>query len=121
MSLQTKGKGNHMTQQERKIPVTYYLAWALLTTGLTSALMPLLLQARYAVEKGIILVALAFCLVGIGELLNHPKEQIFIPEGDNKKLPQFRRRRNVCGLGNLFLIVGLLLFFVGLSSLLFSK
>jgi hypothetical protein len=79
------------------------------------------LQAPDAILKGYTLLSLAVAIFGLGEICNHPKEKTIskVDESAAKTLHQVVRRRNPSSLGNLLLILALLLFFIGLSSLVY--
>ncbi len=112
-----------MTTVRTKFPILYLMAWFFTLTGLLGLIATLLIGPTYAIVKGMVLISAALIIFGLGEFLNHPKEKNFIAaekeEKETAKRGQYIRRRNSCGLGNLFIIVALLLFFVGLSSVLF--
>ncbi|MCP3887856.1 MAG: hypothetical protein GY702_03130 [Desulfobulbaceae bacterium] len=109
-----------MTISTGKSPILYVVAWLLTLIGVLGLITTLIIEPRYTIVKGMVLISSALIIFGLGEFLNHPKEHSFIEteQGDTKRR-EYIRRRNTCGLGNLCIIVALLLFFVGLSSLIF--
>lgn len=111
-----------MTESSTTTPITFFIAWTIFIFGLLCTTALFFVEAAYPIVKAMALIGTALLSIGVGEILNHPKEVIFTPENDKKKSKElYRRRRNVCGLGNLFLIIGLLLFFMGLSSLIYRR
>jgi hypothetical protein len=77
-----------------------------------------------AVPKGIGEMAIGCLLLGAGEYLNNPKCPQQLPASGTKKTTfklsdYLKRRRNVCALGNLLDIAGVLMIFVGITSLFF--
>ncbi len=109
-----------MTKSTGKSPILYVVSWLLTLIGLLGLITTLIIEPHYTIVKGMVLISAALIIFGLGEFLNHPKEQSFITtEKDTTKRRQYIRRRNTCGLGNLCIIVALLLFFIGLSSLIF--
>ncbi len=109
-----------MTITTSKFPILYIAAWVITATGLLGLFVTLFIEPKHTILKGMVLISAALIIFGLGEFLNHPKEKSFMAteQGDTKRR-EYIRRRNTCGLGNLCIIVALLLFFIGLSSLIF--
>ena len=94
----------------------YIVACIIFCVGSTGLGFIFVQQLPSYIYKGLLYIFVGFVLFGIGEHLNHSK----IPSNAGRQLIQrFHRQRNVCSLGNLLDIGALLLFFVGLSTLLF--
>jgi hypothetical protein len=110
-----------MTEQASKYPPMFLTACTLFSIGVLALLGTLLFYRHPPYLKGFFLLSSSLMGFGAGEILNHPKEPVprFSVDGDNT-LPQFYRRRNTCGLGNLLIIVALLLFSGGISSLIYQ-
>jgi hypothetical protein len=107
-----------MTEISEKFPPLFIAACIFVCLGLI-----LLACALFFMDRPVYLrvwggIATGLMVFGAGEILNHPREQIFRPEQPEEGGKNFRRRRNTCGLGNLLDIIALLLFFIGLSSML---
>lgn len=109
-----------MTKQKRKLPPMFLTACTFLFLGILGFFFTLFAVGATPSLKGFLLVSSSLIGFGIGEILNHPKVQI--PQGtSNKENPagDYYRRRSTCGLGNLMIIIAILLFFVGISSLIY--
>jgi len=108
-----------MVDARMRFPPLYLAACISLFLGIAGLATLLILNHPTFIEKGLIYTFLGFICFGTGEILNHPKD-IYLSSGKEYKAEaQTQRRRNVCSLGNLFDIGALLLFFIGLSNLLF--
>ncbi len=108
-----------MREYIKLTPPLLLAAYTFLCLGISSLTYTLLLlQDHYF--KGFSLISLSLIGFGIGEILNHPKESVSHEVGVSlEKAHSFIRKRNACGLGNLLAIMSILLFFIGLSSLIF--
>jgi hypothetical protein len=76
------------------------------------------LQLPSHLAKGLLYIFIGCIAFGIGELFNHPTTTTTGPIS-SPNAQQLYRERNACSLGNLMDIGALLLFFAGLSALLF--
>ena len=74
-----------------------------------------------AFEKGLRAIGFSLLFIAIGEWLNHPvqKSKSAIDESSDTALTIIHRRRNPCGLGNVFDVFGLILVFIALSLFFF--
>lgn len=102
------------------LPPLYLAAWAIGALGIVGLGAVWLLHPPARLYDGLLYLFFACIAFGAGEILNHPKRPLLTT--DANALPadaEISRRRNPCSLGNLFDIGGLLLFFVGISALLF--
>lgn len=82
----------------------------------------LLLPATGTTKEGLLYLLVGTSLFGLGEILNHRKtEDLRAGDQHPGDRPSFHRRRIPCSLGNLSDIVAILLFFIGLSDLLFPR
>jgi hypothetical protein len=103
-------------------PPLYIAAYILFAIGTAGLVILLALQPASAKFQGLLYIFLGFMAFGTGEILNHRQAPRITSAGkDNPELPRFPRKRNSCSLGNLCDIGALLLFFVGLSALLFPE
>jgi len=71
--------------------------------------------------KGLRVLGLAFLFIGLGEYLNHPRQEelkLSSPD-DTELLKTTHRRRNSCGLGNLLDVLGLIAIFAALALFFF--
>lgn len=100
----------------RRFPPLYIGANIIFTIGIVGLGCIFVLQLSSYIVNGLLYIFVGFILFGVGENLNHSKIPSTTPSQGNQ---QFHRRRNVCSLGNLMDIGALLLFFIGLSALLF--
>lgn len=105
-----------MAGSSRRFPPLYILANVIFALGLAGLGCIFILQLPAYIFNGLLYIFIGFIVFGIGENLNHSKTPSTI---ENPDIQQFHRRRNVCSLGNLMDIGALLLFFIGLSALLF--
>lgn len=103
-------------------PPLLLVACISLGTGILFLLSLLMFSWQPQQIKGISLVGAGLCCFGLGEILNHPKEQMMVlSEKQKPAQPLFQRPRNSCAMGNLCGILSFLLFFAGLSSLLYGR
>jgi hypothetical protein len=107
-----------MTHASNRLPSLFIAACILLGIGVVGFGGIFILELPPHISEGFRYIFVGFILFGIGEILNHPKTTT--PTASSG-IQQVCRRRNVCSLGNLFGIGALLLFFVGLSALLFPQ
>ena len=108
-----------MIVREDKFPLLYAFSWLLTAIGAGVCTIALILQPEYKLLKGSLQIGAGILLFGVGELLNHPRDKTL--HGDKEDFhveKEYTRKRNACALGNLLDIVGLLIFFVGLSAFL---
>ncbi len=111
-----------MADRRNRFPPLYIATRVILGIGTLGLCSILFLQLPSPTFKGLLYVFLGFFAFGIGENLNHPKTPLpAISEDNHPVQPQFYRKRNACSLGNLIDIGALLLFFIGLSDLLYPK
>jgi len=107
-----------MSKKSGTFPPMFIAACSLLVLGVLALLYTLLFIDQPAQFKGWALISMSLMGFGSGEILNHPREPVFRQDENETGQQSFYRVRNTCGLGNILDIVGLLLFFVGLSSFL---
>lgn len=109
-----------MADAETRFPPLYIVACFLIGVGIFGLGGLVVLQPPSPILSGLLYIFMGFLAFGIGETLNHPQisPPIIKPGDDPNKLP---RQRNSCSLGNLCDIGAVLLFFVGLSALLFPQ
>ncbi len=111
-----------MADIRNRFPPLYIAAWVVLGVGVIGLCSVFVLQLPPFLFRGLLYISLGLIAFGIGENLNHPKTPLLKLGEDNSPLPpKFHRKRNACALGNLIDIGALLLFFVGLSDLLYPK
>ena len=96
-------------------------AVACLSGGVLLLAATIFIQPAFAVLKGLGMISIGILLFGGGEILNHPKEQVTEKRSGGGTDIVTHRRRNACALGNLCIIFSLLLFFIGVSSLLYAR
>ncbi len=103
-----------MGKDERKTPLAFWGALLNIAMGTAGIITGLLLELEH---HGIEQFFLGLLLLGIGEYLNNPPRPQLKEETEK---PGFlKRKRNVCGLGNLLDILGVLMLAVGLATLFF--
>lgn len=107
-----------MADAGTRLPPLYIAACILFGIGTLGLGAIVILQSPSYVVNGLFYIFMGFIAFGIGETLNHPKTSPPATDLDNNP-KQLHRQRNSCSLGNLFDIGALLLFFGGLSTLLF--
>jgi hypothetical protein len=107
-----------MAGATNRLPPLYIAACTILGLGIAGLGSIFILELPSHFAKGLLYISVGCIAFGIGENLNHPKTTTPISSPDIK---QSYRIRNVCSLGNLIDIGALLLFFVGLSALLFPQ
>ncbi len=111
-----------MAGKRTRFPPLYVIAWVIFSLGFLGLCSIFMLQLPPHVFRGLRYISIGFIAFGIGENLNHPKlPRLKLDEGDHPVTTQFYRKRNDCSLGNLIDIGALLLFFVGLSALLYPR
>jgi len=108
-----------MTDVRNRFPPLYLAACIFLALGVAGLTTLLLLHLPAYIQKGLIYTFLGFISFGVGEIINHPKAIRLSSDKEYTVDAKTLRGRNVCSLGNLFDIGALLLFFIGLSNLLF--
>jgi hypothetical protein len=111
-----------MADASSRFPPLYITACIIFAVGVAGLGCLLVLQPSSHIIKGFFYIFVGFIAFGTGEFLNHPKTPLMtVSEDDSVASPQFYRKRNACSLGNLCDIAALLLFFAGLSTLLYPK
>jgi hypothetical protein len=88
-------------------------------TAIVLSLFPMQLDSSSV--KGIRAIGFSLLFISIGEWLNHPLQKSFtaLDETSDTSLTLIHRRRNPCGLGNVFDVFGLILIFIALSLFFF--
>jgi hypothetical protein len=114
-----------MAKKKNRLPFLYAASYFILLIGTVGLMYIFLAPPPSDIFKGLLYIFLGFIAFGAGEILNHPKTQLLTTGKDNGTYStfskQFHRKRNPCSLGNLFDIGSLLLFFIGVSALLFRQ
>jgi hypothetical protein len=111
-----------MADASNRLPPLYITAWIIFGIGIAGLGCLLFLHPSSHILEGFFYIFFGLTSFGTGEILNHPKTPLIsTSEDDGTAIPQFYRKRNSCSLGNLCDIGALLLFFVGLSALLYSQ
>lgn len=105
-----------MNHASNRLPSLYIFACILLGIGVIGTGVIFAMKFHSHISEGLRYIFVGFILFGFGEILNHQKTTI---PSASSGIQEGYRRRNVCSLGNLFDIGALLLFFVGISTLLF--
>ncbi len=112
-----------MAEKKTRLPFLHIASYFILLIGIVGLVYIFLVHPVSDIFKGLLYIFLGFIAFGAGEILNHPRPQPVTTGKDGDSSPtfskQFHRKRNPCSLGNLFDIGALLLFFIGLSALLF--
>ena len=98
----------------------YITAWALIGIGSSGLVCLLMLDPPSPIYRGLLYILIGFVTFGVGEIVNHPKPSPPVAHQDDNPR-RFYRQRNSCSLGNLCDIGAVLLFFTGLSTLLFPR
>jgi hypothetical protein len=107
-----------MADAGTRFPPLYITAWVLIGIGISGLLWLLILRPPAHLFSGVRYILMSLVLFGVGEIVNHPKTSMPATYPDDH--PQkSNRQRNSCSLGNLCDIGAVLLFFAGLSTLLF--
>lgn len=111
-----------MTTEPKRLPLLFIMACTIFSAGVICLGLTFTLQLNTHTFRGLLYISMALVVFGIGEIINHPKQRVITGEdrGDSSQVI-LRRRRNVCSLGNLCDIGALLLFFIGLATLLFPR
>ncbi len=106
-----------------RFPPLYLAACIIFGIGIAGLSCIFFLQLPSYIFKGLLSIFLGLVAFGIGENLNHPNipQPTLGQDSNTPKPPPCHRKRNVCSLGNLCDIGALLLFFIGLSTLLFPR
>jgi hypothetical protein len=111
-----------MRKNQTRFPPVFVTACIALTVAIPSVIGVISIPMTDHLNRGLLLLSVGLALFGIGEILNHPKQTIYpIRQDAESGVLKYHRRRNSCGLGTLCNISSLLLFFMALSSLFFSK
>lgn len=109
-----------MTSAASRLPPLFITACIFIGVGTVCLFGTIVLEPPSQILKGLLYLSSAFIIFGLGEVLNHPKERLNTQTLENSThTTYFQRRRNVCSLGNLCDICALLLFFMGISTMLF--
>jgi hypothetical protein len=109
-----------MADAGTRFPPLYITAWVLLGIGISGLLSLLILRPPPHIFSGLLYILMGLALFGIGEIINHPKTSMPAKYFDDRP-KKSNRQRNSCSLGNLCDIGAVLLFFAGLSTLLFPQ
>ncbi|MFW2365131.1 MAG: hypothetical protein ACN4GW_01855 [Desulforhopalus sp.] len=110
-----------MRTQQKRLPPLFIAACIIFAAGVACLGLSFTLQLELHIFKGMLYISFSFLTFGIGEIINHPKQRLVISATEKDKLTrQVHRKRSVCSLGNLCDIIALLLFFVGLATLLYT-
>ena len=111
-----------MAGKRLRFPPLYIAAWLIFSVGFLGLCSIYVLQLPPHVSRGLLYISLGCIAFGIGENLNHPRTpRLKLDEHNHPVATHFYRKRNDCSLGNLIDIGALLLFFVGLSALLYPR
>jgi hypothetical protein len=111
-----------MAETSNRLPFLYVASYFIFLIGVSGLIYIFFLRPPPDIFKGLLYIFLGFIAFGAGEILNHPRPPLITTSMDNgTSSKQFHRKRNPCSLGNLFDIGALLLFFIGLSALLFRQ
>ena len=107
-----------MAELKTNTPVAFKLALLNLIAGTLGIVSTLLFTS---VTKGVGEISFGLILLGIGEYINNPRNNVPIPHSKNQTKPAgyFSRRRNVSSIGNLLDIAGLLMISIGGATLFF--
>jgi hypothetical protein len=102
----------------RRVPHLLKIAILTLVMAPCMPIAGLLLPADSDFRTPFMYLGFGLLLFGSGEILNHPVQTgCNFTENEKSQLRRFKhRQRNPTGLGNLFDISGLLLFFTGLTE-----
>lgn len=105
-----------------RLPPLYLAAWTIGALGIVGLGGVWVLHPPAHIYSGLLYLFFACIAFGAGEILNHRKTPQLTTEATTSPAnAELCRRRNPCSLGNLLDIGGLLLFFVGISALLFPR
>lgn len=102
----------------KKIPPLLIAAFTSIVSGFVLVVLNIALPLTADTTKSLYSIASGLIILGCGEILNHPR-QIHLEYVENKSatLRQIpHHSRNPCPLGNLMVIIGLLLFFIGIAG-----
>jgi hypothetical protein len=114
-----------MAEKKNRLPFLYATSYFILLIGTVGLVYIFLAPPPSDIFKGLLYIFLGFIAFGSGEILNHPKTKLIttgkVDETYSTFSKQFHRKRNPCSLGNLCDIGAILLFFIGLSALLFRQ
>lgn len=108
-----------MNEPASRLSTGYIFAWISLITGGVILLGVGIVQPPLQTLVPIAYFALSFIALGTGELFNHPMEETrTLKNGKSMEsiTVQKIRRRNSCGLGHLFDIIGILMFFIAAAK-----
>lgn len=108
-----------MADDRIRFPPFYLFAIILTCAGTITALAAVVVRHSGPTLKGVLFLGCSMVSFGCGEIINHRKEIVRSETFTKEKQYSFRRRSST-SLGNLLDIVGLLLFFIALSSLIFA-
>jgi hypothetical protein len=110
-----------MSETSFRYPPLIIVAVVCLIAGTILLATAVLLQPVFAVLKGLILISIALLLFWGGVMLNHPRKKMVVKKAEDDKVNSIKRISNPCALGNLCIIFSLLLFFIGISSLIYFR
>ncbi len=109
-----------MSEQKSKFPPLFLTACTFFCLGIMGLFSTLWFAGQTPWHQGFFLISSSLVGIGIGEILNHPKEHVVQSTAIDDGHPlDYYRRRSTTGLGNLLIIVAILLFFGGVSSLMY--
>ena len=111
-----------MTPEPKRLPPLFIMACIIFSAGVICLGLTFTLQLNTHTFRGLLYISMALVVFGVGEIINHPKQRVITGESKSDSTHNtLYRRRNVCSLGNLCDIGALLLFFIGLATLLFPR
>ena len=110
-----------MRQAHQPYPLFYIVAVMLVIAGLVLVTAAVLIHPEKHVYKGMVFLAVSLFNFGLGEIFNHPKTLTSELDSDGKTSEFVSRRRNSCGLGNILDIIGVMMFFIALSSFIYQR
>ncbi|MGW8194419.1 MAG: hypothetical protein ACWGOX_09160 [Desulforhopalus sp.] len=111
-----------MDSSSGRPPSLFIAACTMLSAGVVFLILTLILVLDGHVFRGFIYISLALIAFGTGEIINHPKESLPLPEKNMlPSAPHLPRKRNASSLGNLCDIFSLLLFFTGIAALIYGR
>ncbi len=108
-----------MATESHSNPLAFKIALVNLVAGVLAFMVSIFLTS---LTSGFSQLSLGVFLLGAGEYLNNPtyhKQQV---GNDNSPPPSYwNRKRNVCGLGNLLDIAGVIMVAIGTATLIFRQ
>ncbi len=110
-----------MADARNHFPPLFIIACALFGIGVVGLGSTLVLQPDSHILEGFLYIFIGCLAFGAGEILNHPKPRLLTIKDEHLYSAHFYRKRNPCSLGNLCDIGALILFFIGLSALVYPQ